>query len=72
LFVQFTNAERRDVAIPDTAGKPESTVSFATLKMAQALGDKRALQDSQRRVIRIHLGQDVEADIRGLMSVIGS
>lgn len=72
LFVQFTNAERRDAAIPDTAGKQESAVSFATLKMAQALGDKRALEDNQRRVIRIHLGQDVETDIRGLMSGIGS
>ncbi len=72
LFVQFTNSQRRDAAIPDTAGKQESSVSFATLKMAQALGDKQALQDNQRRVIRIHLGQDVEADIRGLMSGIGS
>jgi glucose-6-phosphate isomerase len=72
LFVQFTNSRRRDAAIPDTAGKQESSVGFATLKMAQALGDKQALQDNQRRVIRIHLGQDVGADIRGLMSGIGS
>ena len=72
LFVQFTNSRRRDAAIPDTAGKQESSVGFATLKMAQALGDKQALQDNQRRVIRIHLGRDVGADIRGLMSGIGS
>jgi glucose-6-phosphate isomerase len=72
LFIQFTNSQRRDAAIPDTAGKQESSVGFATLKMAQALGDKQALQDNQRRVIRIHLGQDVGADIRGLMSGIGS
>jgi hypothetical protein len=40
--------------------------------MAQVLGDKRALEDNQRRVIRIHLGRDVDAGIRGLMSVLGS
>lgn len=72
LFVQFTNSQRRDAAIPDTAGKQESSISFATLKMAQALGDKQALHDNQRRVIRIHLGKDVEAGIRGLTSGIGS
>jgi hypothetical protein len=72
LFLQFTSAEQRDVEIPDTAGEQESAVTFAALKMAQALGDKRALEDNQRRVIRIHLGRDVEAGIRGLMSVLGS
>lgn len=72
LFLQFTSSERRDVAIPDTAGKQESAVGFAALKMAQALGDKRALEDNRRRVIRIHLGRDVDAAIRGLMPVIGS
>ncbi len=72
LFLQFTSSERRDAAIPDTAGKQESAVTFAALKMAQALGDKRALEDNRRRVIRIHLGRDVDAAIRGLMPVIGS
>ncbi len=72
LFLQFTSAEQRDVEIPDTAGEQESAVTFAALKMAQALGDKRALEDNQRRVIRIHLGRDVDAGIRGLMSVLGS
>ena len=72
LFLQFTSAERRDVKIPDTAGEQESAVTFAALKMAQALGDKRALEDNRRRVIRIHLGRDVDADLRGLTSVLGS
>lgn len=34
-------------------------MSFGVLKMAQSLGDKQALLDSGRRVIRFHLGDDV-------------
>jgi len=33
-------------------------MSFGVLKMAQSLGDKRALQAAGRRVIRFHLGHD--------------
>jgi glucose-6-phosphate isomerase len=71
LFVQFTNTPARDASIPDTAGDDQSSVSFGTLKMAQALGDKQALKDNQRRVIRVHLGSDVPADLKGLLSDFG-
>jgi transaldolase/glucose-6-phosphate isomerase len=68
LFIQFTNTPGRDAAIPDTAGQEQSAVSFAVLKLAQALGDKQALKDNQRRVIRIHLGTDVPTDLERLLS----
>ena len=71
LFVQLTNEPSRDAPIPDTAGKEPSGVSFGTLKMAQALGDKQALKDSRRRVIRIHLGTDVAADLKALLAGFG-
>ena len=59
LFIQFTSDPLRDVAIPDEAGKPDSSgMTFGLLKMAQALGDKQALRDAGRRVIRFHLGTD--------------
>ena len=36
--------------------------------MAQALGDKQALKDNQRRVIRINLGADVPGELKRLLS----
>ncbi len=69
LFIQFTADDSQDRAIPDEAGSPESTMSFGVLKMAQALGDKQALLDSGRRVIRFHLGDDV---VGGLNLLAGS
>jgi len=68
LFVQFTDTPERDAPIPDSAGQEPSAVSFGVLKMAQALGDKQALMDNQRRVIRIHLGKDVPGDLEQLLS----
>jgi hypothetical protein len=62
LFIQITAQGPRDVPIPDEAGRPESSITFGVLKMAQALGDFRALRDAGRRVIRFHL-DDV---VRGL------
>jgi transaldolase/glucose-6-phosphate isomerase len=71
LFVQFTNKPQRDAPIPDTAGQQKSAVSFGVLEMAQALGDKQALKDNQRRVIRIHLGTDVPGDLERLLTAFG-
>ncbi len=66
LFVQFTADDPRDVPIPDEAGKPESSITFGVLKMAQALGDGQALRDAGRRVIRFHLGRDVIGGLKQL------
>jgi glucose-6-phosphate isomerase len=54
LFVLLTGDEGEDVAIPDTR------YGFATLRHAQALGDYEVLERRGRRVIRIHLGTDIE------------
>ncbi|MDX1687708.1 MAG: bifunctional transaldolase/phosoglucose isomerase [Candidatus Promineifilaceae bacterium] len=62
LFVQITTEPLQDLPIPDEAGSRESSLTFGTLKMAQALGDAQALQDAGRRVIRLHFwGDDVPA-----------
>jgi hypothetical protein len=64
----------QDVGIPDEAGsldksrEEESAVSFNTLKLAQALGDAQALLDENRRLIRFHLGTDVNG---GLATLLG-
>lgn len=59
LFIQFTADSENDVPIPDNAGNDQSSISFGTLKLAQALGDRQALIDAGRKVIRFHLGKDV-------------
>jgi transaldolase/glucose-6-phosphate isomerase len=52
LFLQITQDDAQDLDIP---GEP---FSFGVLARAQALGDLEALQARDRRVIRIHLGED--------------
>ena len=55
LFVQITSEPFQDLPIPDEPGDPEATLTFGTLKMAQAQGDAQALRDAGRQVIRFHL-----------------
>jgi transaldolase/glucose-6-phosphate isomerase len=59
LFIQFTADDPHDASIPDKAGSAESLMTFGVLKMAQVLGDKQALLDAGRRVIRFHLRDEV-------------
>lgn len=55
LFIQLTADKPQDIDIPDEAGKDESAMTFGTLIDAQALGDRQALLDASRHVIRFHL-----------------
>jgi len=71
LFIQFTADDPRDVPIPDVAGAYGSSISFGVLKMAQALGDRQALLDAGRRVIRLRLGDDVAGGLRRLTGELG-
>jgi transaldolase/glucose-6-phosphate isomerase len=66
LFIQFTADDPRDAPIPDEAGSPASSITFGVLEAAQALGDRQALLDAGRRVIRFHLGADVAAGLESL------
>jgi len=70
LFIQFTHDPPQDAAIPDEAGKPESSVTFGVLIAAQALGDRQALLDNERRVIRFHLGSDVVGGLKKLSEAL--
>ena len=68
LFIQFTSDPTVDAPIPDEAGRPEATMTFDVLKQAQALGDAQALRDAGRRLIRFHLGAEVNAGLKKLSS----
>lgn len=71
LFIQFTADSSADAAVPEEAGSTESWLSFGTLKMAQSLGDRQALLDAGRRVIRFHLSGDPAAGLRRLATELG-
>jgi len=66
LFIQFVSEMPGDLPIPDKAGGDKSSISFGTLKNAQALGDRQALLDNNRRVIRFNLGKDVNKGLETL------
>ncbi len=68
LFIQFTADDERDVAIPDDAGSPGSSITFGVLKVAQAMGDQEALLNAERRVLRYHLGEDVVGGLARLVA----
>jgi len=63
LFIQFTSNASADLAIPNQPGESTSGISFGVLKTAQALGDRQALLENKRPVLRIHLGKDVLAGL---------
>ena len=64
VFIQVTADNAQDLDIP---GEP---YSFGTLVAAQALGDMKSLCSRNRRVIRIHLGRDVEAGLRRILKAV--
>ncbi len=65
-FIQLTADDVRDAPIPDEAGAPGSSMTFGVLKAAQAAGDRQALLNAGRRVIRFHLGTDVRGGLHRL------
>ena len=71
LFVQLTADDAQDAPIPNEPGSPDSSITFGLLKAAQALGDRRALLDAGRRVIRLHLGGELAGGVGRLTSWLG-
>ena len=55
LFIQITSDDKADLPIPTEAGADTSKLTFGQLKAASADGDRQALMEGCRRVIRIHL-----------------
>ncbi len=66
LFIQFTADIENDLPIPDQIGDNTSSITFGILKNAQAMGDRQALLDANRNVIRFHLGKDVLGNLKKL------
>ena len=70
IVIQFTSDILIDVNIPDDAGAKESAISFGTLISAQALGDRQALIDNNRNVLRINMKANVIDSIKLLSNSI--
>lgn len=65
IFFIFTLERETDVDIPDTP------YSFGTLINAQAAGEMDTLQAHERRVIHLHIDDDVINGLQKLMDAIG-
>jgi glucose-6-phosphate isomerase len=71
IFIQLTADDTEDIPIPDEAGSEASSVTFGVLKASQAMGDMAALEESGRRVVRLHLkGGNIPAAINKLAALI--
>ncbi|PKN68710.1 MAG: glucose-6-phosphate isomerase [Deltaproteobacteria bacterium HGW-Deltaproteobacteria-12] len=70
LFLQLTADDLTDIAIPDLPGASGSTLTFGALKAAQAAGDRQALLELNRRVIRLHLGAAVSDNLLYIINLL--
>ncbi len=64
LFIQITADDAQDVPIPG------EVYSFGVLKDAQAMGDFISLRDNGCRVLRIHIGADLDVGYAALTEAI--
>ena len=73
LFVQLTADPARNAVIPDDPdgpGEAGAPLSFGVLEAAQALGDRQALLDRGRKVLRLHLGRGPHSALTALAAAL--
>ncbi len=70
LFLQFTADDPLDLEIPDDPESHASSLTFGAVKAAQAQGDRLALLQAGRQVLRADLGVDPEAGLERLRAVL--
>jgi glucose-6-phosphate isomerase/transaldolase/glucose-6-phosphate isomerase len=71
LFVQITALPPLDAPIPDEAGQAASAITFGMLEASQAIGDRQALLDAGRQVLRFHIEGDVLVELSRLTQTAG-
>ena len=67
LFIQIVAVDSEDIPIPVSAGDENSEITFGTLINAQSLGDRQALLNSGRKVLRLELSGNVAESIQNLV-----
>ncbi len=70
LFIQLTGPINEDAAIPDKPASDESSFTFGVLISAQSLGDRNALIEKKRNVIRFHIKNNIIDGLDILSSLI--
>lgn len=65
-FLQIVDEPERDLPVPET------DFTFGTLIRAQADGDRKALEQRGRRVMRVNLGTDISGGLSLLRQAFGS
>jgi len=70
LFIQILGDMPEDASIPDSAGSPDSSISFGVLKETQALGDRRALLDAGRKIMRFYMEGDIPEGLERLAEAL--
>jgi transaldolase/glucose-6-phosphate isomerase len=64
VFLQVTCEDAKDLPVPD------QKYTFGIVKAAQARGDFQVLAERGRRVLRIHLGKNVQSDLKRILDSI--
>jgi hypothetical protein len=64
IFLQLTSDAAQDLPVPGRH------CTFGTIETAQAFGDFEVLAERGRRLLRIHLGADVSAGLKQLVSLL--
>jgi len=63
FFIQIVSDNADDLHIPEEIGSTDSSFSFGILKMAQAKGDFKSLNDKGREIVRIGIPSNVAPNI---------
>lgn len=64
VFMQITADDKQDLPIPGR------NYSFGDLKKAQAQGDLLALAQHTDRILRVHLGKNIEQNLEALLTIL--
>lgn len=71
FFMQIVSDNANDLPIPDDVGSAESVFSFGILKVAQATGDFKSLDEKKREIIRIGISSEVAKNIAMIARLLG-
>jgi len=64
LYLQLVDSPAEDLPVPET------DTSFRALIRAQAVGDFQALEERERRVLRVELGEDPAAGLQRILELL--
>ncbi|GAB4344007.1 MAG: hypothetical protein Kow0037_32410 [Calditrichia bacterium] len=70
IFIQIVSTGDTDIPIPDEPTSDDAAMTFGVLVNAQSLGDRKALLDAGREVLRVEMKADVTNGLRLLGNAI--